>query len=80
MTRGPHSHPFEQLVLIVQGHALLHVGDDVIAKITFIWSNIKRRTAVHHHRDRHVRIGEAVTIGRHAADRHPVFSLRHFHH
>ena len=30
MTPGPHSHPFEQLVLIIQGHARLHVGDEVI--------------------------------------------------
>jgi quercetin dioxygenase-like cupin family protein len=30
MTPRPHSHPFEQLVLIVQGRTLLHVGDDVV--------------------------------------------------
>ena len=29
MTPGPHSHPFEQLVFIVQGRTKLHVGDEV---------------------------------------------------
>lgn len=30
MEPGPHSHPFEQLVLIVQGRTRLHVGDEVL--------------------------------------------------
>ena len=30
MAPGPHSHPFEQLVLILQGHTRLHVGDEVL--------------------------------------------------
>lgn len=29
MEPEPHSHPFEQLVLIVQGRTRLHVGDEV---------------------------------------------------
>ena len=29
MKPGPHSHPFEQLVFIVQGRTKLHVGDQV---------------------------------------------------
>ena len=29
MQPGPHSHPFEQLVLILQGQTRLHVGDEV---------------------------------------------------
>ena len=29
MQPGPHSHPFEQLALIVQGRTRLHVGDEV---------------------------------------------------
>ena len=30
MTPRPHSHPFEQIVLIVQGRVRFHVGDDVV--------------------------------------------------
>jgi quercetin dioxygenase-like cupin family protein len=30
MTPNPHSHPFEQLVLIVQGHVRLHIGDAAV--------------------------------------------------
>ena len=30
MQPGPHSHPFEQLVLILQGRTRLHVGDEVL--------------------------------------------------
>ena len=30
MAPGPHSHPFEQLVFILQGKTLLHVGDEVL--------------------------------------------------
>lgn len=30
MEPGPHSHPFEQLVFIVQGRTRLHVGDEVL--------------------------------------------------
>jgi len=30
MQPGPHSHPFEQLVLILQGRTRLHIGDEVL--------------------------------------------------
>lgn len=30
MTPGPHSHPFEQIVVILQGRVRFHVGDDVV--------------------------------------------------
>lgn len=30
MEPGPHSHPFEQLVFILQGRTRLHVGDEVL--------------------------------------------------
>ena len=30
MTPRPHSHPFEQLVLILQGRVHVHVGDEVV--------------------------------------------------
>jgi quercetin dioxygenase-like cupin family protein len=30
MTPGPHSHPFEQIVIIVQGRTKLHIGEQVL--------------------------------------------------
>jgi quercetin dioxygenase-like cupin family protein len=30
LTPNPHSHPFEQLVLILRGRVRFHVGDDVV--------------------------------------------------
>lgn len=30
MTPSPHSHPFEQVVYIVQGRVMFHVGDDAM--------------------------------------------------
>ena len=33
MDINPHSHPFEQVVCIVQGHVRFHVGDDALARL-----------------------------------------------